>query len=82
MFDEMFSDDVYDLDNSGGNYKLIPTVGGWRVIDTETPERFKAVFRDQNEARAFSEALNTLEADVEGLEALVEKYELNAGEND
>lgn len=58
MFDEMFPDDVYDLNDAGGNYKMVPSIGGWRIVDIEAPERFKTVFANKNEAIDLCEALN------------------------
>lgn len=53
----MFDDDVYDLDGDG-RFELSKVAGGWRIIDTDEPERFKSVYADRDEATDLCKTLN------------------------
>lgn len=54
----MFEDDVYDQPNDDLYYWVKTVEGGWRIIDTEEPDRFKTLFTDKAEAIDMCKTLN------------------------
>jgi hypothetical protein len=58
----MFDDDAYELSNPDGDYSLTVVEGGWRIIDSEQPDRFKTVFSDKAEAADLCNSLNAGQA--------------------
>jgi hypothetical protein len=60
MFDEIFADDVYDL-NAAPRWVVAQTGSGFKVIDTLWQNELKAEYSDRSEAEEVATILNRYE---------------------